>query len=242
MRDAVIERWGAPDADPFLPPEAEPEPFSGYRPHVVDFALPIGVLLGLAVGPFLLFDSNWINEAFLLSALSAMVLARARGLPLRDVLDGFVSGCRNMTIGAIVLGLAVTLGRVSQELGTASWVVGAVGDAVPAALLPALLTALCMAIAFSTGTSWGTYAVVFPVAMPLAWALHPDPLYIHVCFGAVLGGSVFGDQCSPISDTTILSSMFTGCDMMDHVRTQMPLALVAAALGAGLSTAVVLLR
>ena len=79
-------------------------------------------------------------------------------------------------------------------------------------------------------------AVVFPVALPLAYALNPDPLYVQLCFGAVLGGAVFGDQCSPISDTTILSSMFTGCDLMDHVRTQLPLALSAAAVAALFST------
>jgi Na+/H+ antiporter NhaC len=232
----------APGADPFLPPDSlGQEPLRGYRPSVLDFAVPIGVLLSFAVLPLLLLDTNLINEAFLLCALSAMALAGARGLPLREVLDGFIGGCRNMTIGAIVLGLAVTLGTVSRELGTADTVVQAVGGAVPAWLLPGLLTALCMGIAFSTGTSWGTYAVVFPVALPLAWALHPDPLYLRVCFGAVLGGSVFGDQCSPISDTTILSSMFTGCDLMDHVRTQLPLALAAAGLGALVSTACALL-
>ena len=96
-----------------------------------------------------------------------------------------------------------------------------------------------MVIAFATGTSWGTYAVVFPVAIPLAYALNPDPAFISVCFGTVLGGAVFGDQCSPISDTTILSSMFTGCDLMHHVRTQLPLALAAAGLGAVCSTLVV---
>ena len=142
---------------------------------------------------------------------------------------------------AIVLGLAVTLGTVSKELSTASFVVELMGDGIPVWSLPALLMALCMLIAFATGTSWGTYAVVFPLAMPLAWALNPDPTYIEVCFAAVLGGAVFGDQCSPISDTTILSSMFTGCDLMDHVRTQFPIALAAATIGALLATAVVAL-
>ena len=145
-----------------------------------------------------------------------------------------------MTIGAVILGLAVTLGLVSKELDTASYVVSLLGSGFPAVVLPAALTALCMGIAFATGTSWGTYAVVFPIAMPLAWALVPDPTYLHICFGAVLGGAVFGDQCSPISDTTILSSMFTGCDLMDHVKTQLPLALGAATLGAAASTLVVL--
>jgi len=214
---------------------------AGYRPSLLDFTLPIGVLLGVAIVPFVLTGSSWVNEAFALCVLSAMGLALARGMGLHEVLSGFVEGCRDMTIGALVLGLAVTLGTVSRELGTASYVVQGLGQSFPPAALPAALTLVCMAIAFSTGTSWGTYAVVFPVAMPLAWALSPDSTYLHICFGAVLGGAVFGDQCSPISDTTILSSMFTGCDLMDHVRTQLPLALAAATLAALASTLAVVL-
>ena len=70
--------------------------------------------------------------------------------------------------------------------------------------------------------------MVFPVAMPLAFALNPDPTFLRICFGAVLGGAVFGDQCSPISDTTILSALACGADLMDHVFTQFPLAMLAA--------------
>ncbi len=80
-----------------------------------------------------------------------------------------------MTIGAIILGLAVTIGYVSKELHAADYLVMLIRDQVPAIALPAILTALCMMIAFSCGTSWGTYAVVFPIAMPLAWAIHRRP-------------------------------------------------------------------
>ena len=141
-----------------------------------------------------------------------------------------------MTIGAIILGLAVTMGFVSGQLHTADYMVQLIGDNIPAIVLPALLNMLCMLIAFACGTSFGTYAVVFPIAMPLAWSIEADPTYLSICFGAVLGGAVFGDQCSPISDTTILSSMYTGCDLMDHVTTQLPLALMAAGLGILCST------
>ena len=153
-----------------------------------------------------------------------------------NVIGAFVAGCEKMTIGALVLGLAVTIGEVSKDLGTGQYVVDLFGGQIPPPVLPAVLTGLCMAIAFATGTSWGTYGVVFPLAMPLAWAVAPDPTFVQICFGAVLGGAVFGDQCSPISDTTILSSMFTGCDLIDLVRTQLPLALAAAGLGVFAST------
>jgi len=238
----------APGAQPMLPGETEiPVSNAMYRPTLAEFVIPLATLLSVALIPFVLgrlgviSNGNWIYEAFALALLAALIVPIVRGMPASDALEGFVSGCRGMTIGAIVLGLAVTLGGVAKELSTAAYLVGVVGDAIPPVALPALLMLLCMGIAFSTGTSWGTFAVVFPVAMPLAYALEPDPTYIRICFGAVLGGSVYGDQCSPISDTTILSSMFSGADLMDHVRTQFPLATVAAGIGGVLSTLSVLL-
>ncbi len=230
-----------PQSNPIAIVPSEDHGTVGYTASLAEFIVPLVVLVSISVVPYIMDWGDYINEAFLGSVLSAMLVALFRGMRLGDVLGGFVDGCQKMTIGAIVLGLAVTIGTVSKELHTASFLVQAVGNEFPALWLPALLTLLCMIIAFATGTSWGTYAVVFPIAMPLAYALNPDPYFIKVCFGAVLGGAVFGDQCSPISDTTILSSMFTGCDLMDHVRSQMPLALAAAGLGAICSTLAALL-
>ena len=198
---------------------------------------PILTLLGVAVVPYFFTGSVRIAEAFGLAVLAAFALALLKGMPLREVMDGFVDGCKGVTVGAIILGLAVTLGYVSRELNTAGFLVEAVSGALPPVLLPALFMGVCMAVAFSIGSSWGTYAVVFPLAMPLAWAVSPDPHFVTLCFGAVLGGSVFGDQCSPISDTTILSSLACGGDVMDHVTTQLPLALAAAGAAAAALTA-----
>ena len=230
----------APGATPLQPPETEEDQAvpEGFTPHVVDFLVPLLVLLGLAILPNALYDVRMTDEAFVLALVAGIAVLAIRGMPMSEIQEGFLSGCRRVTIVSLVLGLAVTLGDASEKLGTASWVVGAIGDSLSPVALPALLTFLCMGIALSTGTSWGTYAVVFPVAMPLAYALNPDPTYVQLCFGAVLGGSVYGDQCSPISDTTILSSMFTGCDLMDHVRTQLPLASVAAGLAIVVSTTI----
>jgi Na+/H+ antiporter NhaC len=212
----------------------------GYTPSLIDFFGPMAILLGVAIIPFIYTfgvlkrdaPSLPIAEAFVLAVLGAIGIALARGMSLRDAMDGFVSGCKGVTIGAIVLALAVTLKSVADAVGTAPFVVETVGSWIPPIALPATLLVIGMFIAFSTGTSWGTYAVLFPVAMPLAWAVLPDPLFLTLCFGAVTGGAVFGDQCSPISDTTILSSLVSGCDLMDHVLTQLPPALTAAALAA----------
>lgn len=207
-----------------------------YNPGLIDFFGPIGVLLGVAIIPFGVTyfflgqredPTLLIAEAFVLAVLVGLGIAMAKGMKLQEAIDGFIDGCKGVTIGAIILALAVTLKSAADAVGTAPYVVSILGDLVIPALLPGVLMVLCMIIAFSTGTSWGTYAVVFPVAVPLAWAVVPDPFFLTLSFSAVIGGAVFGDQCSPISDTTILSSLSTGCDLMDHVTTQFPLALVA---------------
>jgi len=225
---------------------------TGYRPGLVDFLGPLGVLIGVALtgvlgplvralaagdmGVFLAGINVPIAQAFGLAVLTAMVVALVKGMQLKEVVNGFVDGCKGVTIGAIVLALAVTLGYVSRTLGTADYIVEVTAELVNPTFLPALFMFICMVVAFSIGSSWGTYAVVFPLAMPLAWAVNPDPTYLQLTFGAVLGGAVFGDQCSPISDTTILTSLALGADVMDHVFTQLPLAMAAAGLGALVAT------
>ena len=238
----------APDAKPLAADELTTMRIpQDYRTGLADFLLPMGTLLGVAIVPYVLARARgesgtvFIAEAFGLAVLVALLLAVFKGLPLREAIDGFVDGCKGVTIGAIILGLAVTLGFVSRALGTAAYIVEATGAIIQPVLLPAILMGVCMAVAFSIGSSWGTYAVVFPLAMPLAWAVNPDPTYISLCFGAVLGGAVFGDQCSPISDTTILSALACGGDLMDHVTTQLPLALAAAGLAAAAATGVAFL-
>ena len=212
-----------------------------YPGGVADFAVPMATLLGVAIVPFLLTGKVRIAEAFGLAVLAAFAVALLKGLSIQVAMAGFIDGCKGVTVGAVILGLAVTLGNVSKSLGTAAFIVEATSGLVLPAALPAILMAICMGVAFSIGSSWGTYAVVFPLAMPLAFAVDPDPSYVSACFGAVLGGAVFGDQCSPISDTTILSALACGGDLMDHVTTQLPLALAAAGLAALASTLVVLL-
>jgi Na+/H+ antiporter NhaC len=218
-----------------------------YRAGLIDFLLPMGALLGVAIIPYLAArltgaaGTVYIAEAFGVAVLVAFVVAIAKGMTVHQAIDGFIDGCKGVTIGAVVLGLAVALGYVSGQLGTANYIVEATRSLINPVFLPAILMAICMAVSFSIGSSWGTYAVVFPIAMPLAWAIMPEASYISLCFGAVLGGAVFGDQCSPISDTTILSALACGGDLMDHVTTQLPLALAAAALAGVAATIVALM-
>jgi Na+/H+ antiporter NhaC len=132
----------------------------------------------------------------------------------------------------------LALGQVSLQLGTAGYIVESASRFVVPVLLPAVLMGICMVVSFSIGSSFGTFAVIFPLAIPLAWSVSMEPAYVSLCFASVVGGSLFGDQCSPISDTTILSSLACGADLMDHVTTQLPLALAAAGLAALCTVAV----
>jgi len=171
--------------------------------------------------------------ASLIGLTAAIVLAVGqRALTMRQSLEAMVNGFKSMLMAFVVLTLAWSLGQVCSDLGTAVFLKGAVGPHVPAGMLPMAIFLVAAAVSFATGTSWGTMAILTPLAVPLALDTSGgNTLVLAATVSAILGGSVFGDHCSPISDTTILSSMASSCDHVDHVRTQLPYAL----LGAGLS-------
>ena len=227
-----LDRTGA---KPMLSKEIESSNIPEYyKPSIVDFVIPLGTLIGVALVPWIMVGKIMIFEAFGLSVIAGILISLIRGMKLDDIFDGMIEGIKGVTVGAIILGLAVTLGNVTEKLGTSYYIIELSRDfilLVPYILPPALLF-ICMFISFSIGSSWGTYAVVFPIAIPLAISINTDPLYITLNFAAIMGGAVFGDQCSPISDTTILSAMVSGADLMDHVNTQLPLALLSALLAA----------
>ena len=208
-----------------------------YKPHVIDFFLPLALLIGVTIGTFIMMGSPKVRWGFGLAFMSAATLALVRGMRLTEVIEGIGEGLKGVVLGSVILILAITIGGIAKQAGGGVYLVDLLGSAIPFYLLPAILMALTVVIAFSTGTSWGTYAVAFPLALPLAWSvamnagLSNPKAYLMICFATVLNGSVMGDQCSPISDTTILSSMCTGCDLMDHVKTQM----IPAAYAAGLA-------
>ncbi len=209
---------------------------AGYTPRVIEFFLPLAVLLSIAIGTFISSGSPNVQWAFGAALLLSAIMALARGMQLADLMEGFGEGLKGVVVASVILMLAITLGSVSKQSGGGLYLVDLLGDTLPYWLLPATLQVLTMVIAFSTGTSWGTYAIAFPLGMPLAWAIthsqgleHPM-LFMMVCFATILNGSVYGDQCSPISDTTVLSAMTTGADLMDHVKTQLIPATAAATL------------
>jgi Na+/H+ antiporter NhaC len=168
-------------------------------------------------------------------ALVAIALPVAqRILTISAAIVAFWRGVRASAYAGLVLLLAWALAQVCQDLGTGPVVVAALGSALPPLAIPLLTFVAAAAIAFATGTSWGTMAILIPTAVPLAHAAGGEPLML-LAMASVLDGAIFGDHCSPISDTTLMSSIAAGSDHLDHVATQLPYAAVVTtiALGAG---------
>lgn len=216
---------------------------TNYSPHHIEFFLPILLLISIAVSSFILLGVPKINWAFGAALTVSIVIASFKGMQLGHIIDGIGDGLKSVVGASVILILAITIGKITTETGGGLFLIELLGNQLSYWQLPALLMLFTMITAFSTGTSWGTYAIAFPLSMPLAWAIaqsqgvaHPE-MYLSICFAAILNGSVYGDQCSPISDTTVLSAMTTGCDLMDHVKTQLIPASIAALIAIVLWTA-----
>ena len=168
----------------------------------------------------------------------AMIGALAtRSTNLTGTVDAFVRGVRAMSLAVMVLVLAWSIGKVIDDLRAGPYVAGLIADTLPVWSIPSLTFLLGAVIAVSTGTSWGTMAILFPIVLPVVATHAGTPDFDSLLLGstsAILGGAVFGDHCSPISDTTVLSSIASGSDHVDHTRTQAPYALVCAAIAVAL--------
>ena len=159
-------------------------------------------------------------------SLIAAIIAKAVGkLSFSDIMDSWVEGAKSMVIATFILILAWSVGSITSELGTADFVVGIAEGNLPIGLIPAVIFIVAAFISFTTGSSWGTMAILMPISIPLAFNLGGA---LIPTIAATFTGSIWGDHCSPISDTTIMSSMSSGCDHIDHVKTQMPYAMSGA--------------
>ncbi|WP_412068055.1 Na+/H+ antiporter NhaC family protein [Rubrivirga sp. IMCC43871] len=214
--------------------------------------LVVGVLVGLWItgrasvleGGGEMTIKNVIGEAnsytaMMWASLASVVVAVAlsvgqRILTVEQAMEAWFAGMRSMLLAIIILILAWSLSNVNDALGTSQWLIDRLSGTLSPGIVPALVFLLAAATAFATGSSWGTMGILMPLVIPLAWGvlaadgLHTTGDYTHIIYStvsAVLAGSVWGDHCSPISDTTILSSLASQCDHIDHVRTQLPYAM-----------------
>ena len=170
-------------------------------------------------------------QSALLSGIVAIIMAVSQKIfTVSEAIDVWVDGMKTLIITGVILILAWSLSSVIKELGTAKYLIKLLSGSLPAFLLPSLIFILGAIMSFSTGSAYGTMGILMPLAVPLSHSINPEMSFIVVSTSAVLTGAIFGDHCSPISDTTILSSMGAGCNHIDHVRTQMPYALFVGAI------------
>ena len=238
----------AADCEPIDPAEDKPH-------RAINAVLPILVLIcGVIGGLYVTGRDNVGSEtatlhdiigaaesykALMWGSLLGMVTAVAltlgqRILTLEETVDAWYRGLRSMIYAMIILTLAWSLGSITDQLQTADFLVSILGDTLPPQWLPFLVFVIAAFTAFATGSSWGSMGILVPLVVPLTWAVMQlngmtGAEHMHILYSAiasVLAGSVWGDHCSPISDTTILSSMASGCDHIEHVRTQLPYALI----------------
>lgn len=166
-------------------------------------------------------------EVSIFAAVVAAIMALVRKkLTLNEFTDTWVEGLKAVLMACVILVLAWTLSTFVKELGTRYFLADLIGSWMPAFLLPTVIFVFGSVISFATGTSYGTMGILMPLAIPLAFDMRADMGFVTVVAGAVLTGAIFGDHCSPISDTTILSSAGTACDHIHHVETQLQYALV----------------
>jgi len=238
------------DSSEMQPQEGAPHRW--YNAAIPVLSVIIVVLLGLyfdgrvsaASGSLvdILAAANPFN-ALLWGSLAGCILAIAmsvgqRILTLQGAISAWLAGMKSMMLAFVILLLAWSLGAVTAQLSTAAYLTGLLEGNLAPQVLPALVFITAGAIAFATGTSWATMAILLPLVIPLSVALGGAVGFEHgasyeillATTAAVLAGSIFGDHCSPISDTTVLSSMASASDHVDHVRTQLPYALVVAVL------------
>ncbi len=208
-------------------------------PSAALMAVPIlAMVLMMPIGLYLTGDGNIIEGSGSVSVLWAVIVAilvswimmLAKGSStINELMRIFMKGAGSLLPIATILLFALALGDVAIELGTGIYVAGVVGNTVPGPLLAPLIFIVSAFIAFSVGSSWGTFAIMIPIAIPIATTLGlPVPLFL----AAAISGAIFGDHASPISDTTVVASMASACDHIDHVRTQLPYALLAATIAA----------
>ena len=173
--------------------------------------------------------------ASLLACMAAFILTLSQGLlTLNEAVEAWIIGARFMLTGLVLLVMAWAVADVTNILQTAAYLISLLGDSLSPQMLPTFIFLLAAAAGFASGSSWGVMAILMPLVIPLSWAvleIHGinDSEHLHILYSSiacVLCGAVWADHCSPLSDTTVLSSLASGCDHMDHVTTQLPYALL----------------
>ena len=218
------------DAQPLMADELTGiDPYPGIQTSLFwNFVFPVLLVIGFAIGSVTLTGSARPMESFLLASVMAAIVMRIQGIPLAEITDTAMAGIKGIMPAIIILAFAYALNDLSATLNTADYIISVTESWLTPKVLPVLAFLITGFVAFSTGTSWGTYAIMIPIAVPLAFSFSANEMdtVVYATIAAVSGGGVFGDHCSPLSDTSILASTGAASDHIDHVKTQLPYAAI----------------
>ena len=198
---------------------------------LLNFLFPVFLIITMNLGSFFLIGRPIVMESFLLACTLLGILMWFQKVDdLTGIMNTAYAGMKGVMPAVVILALAYCINTLSQDMGTAAYVVSMTEGWMTPNLIPVLAFVMSAFISFATGSAYGTYAIMVPIVVPLAYQFGGQEVgtLVYSSFGAVLGGGVFGDHCSPLSDTTVLSSMGAACDHIDHVKTQMPYAMAGA--------------
>lgn len=170
--------------------------------------------------------------AFAMSVAGAFLALKNKVLKLNEVMETFIDGMKLMIYACVILVLAWSLGIITKELKLAEFITQWLGSEIGVSYIFLIVFFISMVVAFATGTSWGAMTIITPIAMSLVYFISKDVYLTSITAGIVFSGAIFGDHSSPISDTTVLSSIFSGSDHMQHVITQLPYAFLSAGVSA----------
>lgn len=226
-------------ARPLLGKElSEIVPNEGIKPSLlINFFAPALIIISITLGTYIFMGSAKTLEGFVAAVAFQFVMMLIQKMgTVAELIETAVQGIKGIISAVIILALAYSLNSISKELGTANYVISIASAWMTPALLLVFTFIIGAFISFFTGTSWGTYAILTPIVIPMAFDLTGGAItgLVYATIAAVLGGGCFGDHCSPLSDTTILSSLAAGSDHIDHVKTQIPYAFTVAGVSAAL--------
>ena len=198
----------------------------------LDFIIPVLILITMAIITYIAKGGVKILECFIVAVFYLGIELSLRRVfdSLKDMVNTAVQGIKSIMSATIILALAYCINTITKTMGAADFILDATSGWMTPIMFIAVTFIVGAVISFFTGTSWGTFAICIPLAVPMAYSFTGGELgtLVYAAVGAVVSGGLFGDHCSPVSDTTVLSSLGAACDHIDHVRTQIPYAFSAA--------------
>lgn len=223
----------ADGAKPMLGKElSQIKPKEGIKSNLfINFLAPALIIIGITLGTYIATGSAKTLEGFVAAvAFQFVAMLVQRMATLQELIETAVEGIKSVMSAILILALAYCINSISKTLGTANYVISVTQSWITPTLLVLFTFLVGAFISFFTGSSWGTYAIITPIVIPLAFELTGGEITSlqYAAIAAILGGGCFGDHCSPLSDTTILSSLAAGSDHIDHVKTQIPYTLTVA--------------